>query len=104
MFLMRKLIFIAVTVLLFSYKSVPDNVPYTVEGIVKDGTSGELLKNVHVFTIKGEEEAITDSKGAFRFQSWHQSVVLAAEVKNYQRKEIRLSLPAGKKTILLTKE
>jgi hypothetical protein len=104
MFKMRKLIFIAATALLFSYKTVPGYVPFTVEGIVKDESSGEPLKNVHVYTVKGEEEAITDSKGVFRFQSWHQSVVVAAEVKHYQRKEVRLSLPASKQTILLTKE
>ncbi len=100
---MHKII-LAVSVMLFSYKDVRHHIPFTLEGTVQEKASGQPVRFVHVFTVKGEEEAITDEKGSFRFQSWNTTVVLTAEASGYQKKQIRLTLPSPKQTVLLQKE
>ncbi|MBE7170780.1 MAG: carboxypeptidase regulatory-like domain-containing protein [Williamsia sp.] len=101
---MRKFILIAATAMLVSYKGVHSSPPFLLEGVVQDKVSGQPLKAVHVFTVKGEEEAVTNEKGVFRFQSWKETVVLTAESPGYQKKQVQLTLPAPKQTVLLEKE
>lgn len=78
--------------------------PFTISGTIKDKTTGAPIRYVHVFTVKGEEEAITDAKGAFTFQTWRLSAELTTEKEGYHKNTVDLKLPAPAQTILLTKE
>ena len=43
---------------------------YRLQGIVTSKENGKALGNVYLYTVKGEEEAITNQKGEFRFVTW----------------------------------
>lgn len=57
--------------------------PFIVAGIVKDKQTGEPIIDAHVFTIKGEEEAVTNGRGEFRFETWKRTEVLETQKKGY---------------------
>lgn len=78
--------------------------PYSVTGVIRDNETGTPVQYVHVFTVKGEEEAITNSKGEFQFQTWLRSAELTTEKEGYQRKTVSLSFPSPRQTILLQRE
>ena len=43
---------------------------YKLQGLVTNKQTGSPLSNVYLYTVKGEEEAITDQRGEFRFVTW----------------------------------
>ena len=43
---------------------------YTLQGIVTNKEDGKPLEDIYLYTLKGEEEAITNKKGEFRFVTW----------------------------------
>lgn len=92
--------------LLFAFNKPAVNVqnPFVVNGVIKDKATGAPIQYVHVFTVKGEEESITNEKGEFRFETWQQSAELTTEKEGYQSQSVKLNLPSPKQTILLTKE
>jgi uncharacterized protein YfaS (alpha-2-macroglobulin family) len=40
------------------------------QGLVTNKQTGKPLSDVYLYTVKGEEEAITDQKGEFKFVTW----------------------------------
>jgi hypothetical protein len=92
-----------VSIIVLSHPPVKPQTAFVVKGIVKDKATGLPVPRVHVFTIKGEEEAVTDKKGEFQFETWRQAAELATEKEGYQRSVVKLNFPAPKQTILLQK-
>jgi hypothetical protein len=43
---------------------------YTLQGVVANKETGKPLPDIYLYTVKGEEEAITNQKGEFKFVSW----------------------------------
>ena len=43
---------------------------YTLQGLVTNKETGKPLADIYLYTVKGEEEAITNQKGEFKFVSW----------------------------------
>ena len=84
--------------------AVPVQAPYTVAGVVKDKQTGEPVRHVHVFTVKGEEEAVSNDKGEFNFTTWQQSPSLTTEKGGYQRTTTKLALPMPMQVVLIVKE
>ena len=90
--------------MLFSYQHVSSFIPFKVEGVVRDKTSLRGINGVHVYAVKGEEEAITDAEGNFSFQTWRKEIQLTAEAREYKKYAVRLTLPVVRHSILLVKE
>lgn len=44
--------------------------PVVIRGVVLDAATQQPVAMAHVFIVKGEEEATTDSKGVFVIRSW----------------------------------
>lgn len=78
--------------------------PSLIRGIVQDAATREPLPNMHVYIIKGEEEAITDSRGNFSIRSWQSFPLrIQATGKGYVLKEIQVVNDRQQIAILLTK-
>lgn len=52
--------------------STPDKKPfeYMLHGTISNKETGKPLPDIYLYTVKGEEEAITNKKGEFKFISW----------------------------------
>lgn len=90
-------------ILLLSHPPAKPQNAFVVKGVVKDKATGLPVPRIHVFTVKGEEEAITNKKGEFQFETWSQSAELETEAEGYQRSTTTLNFPAPKQTILILK-
>src|SRR5687768_6746232 len=56
--------------LLLKQSSDEKTVEYNLQGIVTSKENGKALGGIYLYTVKGEEEAITNQKGEFRFVTW----------------------------------
>ena len=56
--------------LLLKQSSEVKTFEYNLQGIITSKENGKALGNIYLYTIKGEEEAITNQKGEFRFVTW----------------------------------
>ena len=53
------------------YHRHPKNfVSYTINGIVLNKETGNPIPGVYLYVVKGEEEALTNNKGAFQLVTW----------------------------------
>lgn len=78
--------------------------PLVVRGVVQDAATREPLPNIHVYIIKGEEEAVTDSRGNFSIRSWQNfPLKVQASGKGYVSREAQVTNDRQQVTILLTK-
>lgn len=93
-----------VSIMFLSHPPAKPQNTFLVKGVVKDKATGLPVPRVHVFTVKGEEEAITNKRGEFQFETWSQSAELTTEVGGYQRSVTKLAFPAPKQTILILKK
>lgn len=76
--------------------------PVTIEGIVLNAETGKPLSDAHVFIIKGEEEAVTNSSGTFRIVSWQRfPITLTVQHPSREEKKIKLTAPPKQLQILL---
>lgn len=71
-------------------------------GVVLDKNSNEPISNVYVYTIKGEEEALSSEKGVFKLLSWQATpVTVYFDKKGYKLKRIQLGKEQKNARILL---
>jgi hypothetical protein len=78
--------------------------PAVVKGVVQDAATREPIANVHVYIVKGEEESMTDNRGAFSIRSWQTYPVrLQAAAKGYASKEVQVTGDRQQVVILLSK-
>ncbi|RYD70174.1 MAG: hypothetical protein EOP53_25875 [Sphingobacteriales bacterium] len=67
-------------------------------GIVTDKNTGQPLSQVYVYSIKGEEETLSNEKGVFKIISWEAlPVTVSFEKKGYR--PFRLPLQKEQKNI-----
>jgi hypothetical protein len=70
------------------------------DGVVVDKQTNEPLPDVYVYTVKGEEEAITNENGKFNFSTWQDSdLVLYIKRLNFQ--EVKVKIADSKKTVVI---
>ena len=43
---------------------------YTLQGVVANKETGKPLSDIYLYTVKGEEEGITNKNGEFKFVTW----------------------------------
>lgn len=70
----------------------PPGVFTTIEGIVTDSAGNQAIKNAYVYTISGEEEAVTDERGFFSFKTW-QSLPVTCTIthKDFKQQTVRIT-------------
>jgi len=95
-------IFTGVSLLLFvSFQSINrENQRQYLSGVVLDKQTGEPLPGVYVYTVKGEEEGITNQQGKFRFSTW-QAATLVLHVKHSNYDEVQVKVNDLKKTVII---
>jgi hypothetical protein len=75
--------------LLLKQSSNAKTVEYNLQGIVTSKENGKALGNIYLYTIKGEEEAITNQKGEFSFASW-KKLPITIHVHYKEEEEVRV--------------
>jgi hypothetical protein len=66
--------------------------PYKIEGAVKNSATGKYIENVYIYVTSGEEEALSNNKGAFTISTWQElPVILSIEHPVYNKKKIRIT-------------
>lgn len=92
-------------IMLFSYKEVSRVIPSTIEGVVVEEGSGLPVEKAHIYIVKGEEEAITGSKGSFRILTWKKFPVnVVSEHAQYEARTTTLAGPGDKFIIRLKRK
>lgn len=77
--------------------------PFTVEGKVVAESTGKPVPNAHVYILDGEEEALTNSDGEFRIQSWQKTPfkLTVKSYNNYRDATIVITDPSRRQVIRL---
>lgn len=91
---------------LFSFHSNVDPAAVVVlQGKVVDARNDKPVAKVHVYVVRGEEEALTGNNGRFRVQSW-QSLPLKLSVmaQGFQPVSLAVKEPAKELVIRLHRE
>lgn len=75
------------------------------QGKVVDARNDKPIAKVHVYVVRGEEEALTDNNGRFRVQSW-QSLPLkvSATAQGFQTVSLAVKEPGKELVIRLNRE
>ncbi len=95
-------LFCAVAFAFFGYGQIQKTVSHTIEGTVLSAQTGKGLSGVHVFVVDGEEEALTNSKGEFKVQSWQKlPFQLTVEHRDHETTKLTITDPAKKQIIKL---
>jgi hypothetical protein len=78
--------------------------PVTVEGVVVNDASNRPVENIYVYIVRGEEEALTDSKGKFAITTWQPfPVTLTVDHIKYKKTTLVVKEP-GKKQLIRVEE
>lgn len=91
---------------LSSFHSNADSAAVVVlQGKVVDARNDKPIAKVHVYVVRGEEEALTDNNGRFRVQSW-QSLPLkvSATAQGFQAVSLAVKEPGKELVIRLNRE
>jgi hypothetical protein len=74
----------------------------TLEGVVTYKATGKPASNVYLYTIKGEEEALTNERGEFRFRTGQKlPLTLYVQQDDTVKMKVVVANPARKLTIQL---
>jgi hypothetical protein len=66
--------------------------PHTIAGIVKNSANDKTIENVYIYITSGEEEALSNNKGAFTISTWQDlPVTLVIEHPVYKQKKVRIT-------------
>lgn len=86
-----------------SWISEPKVLPsYSLQGTVLHKESGKPLPDVYLYTVKGEEETLTNQKGEFKIVSW-QKLPITIHVRSLDESDIKVVVnnPSDKISIKL---
>ena len=67
-------------------------------GVIVSAETGLPVNNVYVYVVSGEEEALTNKKGEFKFTSW-QPLPISLKIKHPEFEETKLLITDASKTI-----
>jgi hypothetical protein len=83
---------IALPALIFHTSEIYPERPHTIAGAVRNSTTDKYIENVYIYITSGEEEALSNSKGAFTISTWQDlPVTLVIEHPVYKQKKIRIT-------------
>ena len=95
-----------IALLLISTLSIVSNKPNAfqpvhIEGVVIEEATNKPLPNAYVYTVKGEEESLTNSNGVFVIKTWRALPVTLTIQHGEKIKKITISSAPKKLTIRL---
>jgi hypothetical protein len=92
---LTKPIIIMLFPLLLKQSSEVKMVEYNLQGIVTSKQNGKALGDIYLYTIKGEEEAITNQKGEFRFATWKKlPIIIHVHYKEHEEVRVVVTNPS----------
>ena len=79
----------AIVPLLFINGTFKKPLEHSLHGVVANKETGKPLADIYLFTVKGEEEAVTNKNGQFKFTSW-QKLPVTLHVQHKENEHIRV--------------
>ena len=70
------------------------SIEYTLQGVVANKETGRPISDIYVYTIKGEEEGITNKNGEFKFVTWQKLPVTLYIHKEDENIRVLISNPS----------
>ena len=67
---------------------------YTLKGVVANKETARPLPDIYVYTVKGEEEGITNKNGEFKFATWQKLPVTLYIHKEDENIRVLISNPS----------
>jgi len=67
---------------------------YTLQGVVANKETGQPLSDIYLYTVKGEEEGITNKNGEFKFATWQKLPVTLYIHKEDENVRVLISNPS----------
>lgn len=98
MALLKSVITLLIVLMNISSAVPVKNLNHSVQGVVVDKLSGTPLSNIYLYTVKGEEEAISNNKGEFKITTW-QKLPLTIYVHNKDGQDISIVVTNPKQYI-----
>jgi hypothetical protein len=87
----RSLLIALPAFILHTSEIYPDR-PHTIAGSVKNSATDKSIENVYIYITSGEEEALSNNKGAFTISTWQDlPVTLVIEHPIYKQKKVRIT-------------
>src|SRR5262245_275585 len=97
---MLKTLLILTSAFLFNSATVTKHEQVAVQGVVIDKQNNQPISNSYLYIVRGEEEALTDSKGKFSINTW-QSLPVTLTVDNPRYKKVSITISkAGTKHVI----
>lgn len=97
---MLKTLFFLFPVILLNSAAISTTEQVAVQGIVIDKQTNQPISNSYIYIVRGEEEALTDSKGKFSINTWQSlPVTLTVDDPKYKKVTITVS-KAGTKHVI----
>jgi CarboxypepD_reg-like domain len=95
-------ILLSLVIISSSFSRVSPSPSTVIQGVVISEQTGQPVSGAHAYVIHGEEEALTNSKGEFRVESWQKLPFrLTIEYKDYRTVSISIADPGKKQVIRL---
>ena len=83
---------IALPVFILNTSGISPDRPHTITWALKNNSTGKYIENAYVYITSGEEEALSNNKGAFTVSTWQDlPVTLVIEHPVFQKKKIRIT-------------
>jgi CarboxypepD_reg-like domain len=83
--------------LLFRYQSSTPAIKEMVEGIVISAKNNQPVANAYIYIVHGEEEALTNSKGEFRIETFQKfPLLLTVDHGDFEKTKLTISAPSRK--------
>lgn len=83
---------IAIPVFILNTSEIYPARPYKITGIIKNSTTDKSIENAYIYIVSGEEETLTNNKGAFTISTWQELPVnLIIEHPTYKTRKIRIT-------------
>lgn len=94
---------LALFVAIIGFSQTKSEVSFVVQGKVVSEETGKAIGNIHVYILEGEEEALTNSAGEFKIQSWQKTPfrLTVKSYNNYRETSIVITDPSKKQVIRL---
>jgi hypothetical protein len=98
----QPVLFLTISIMLFSYRNIHQLVPAIIEGSVINSKTNSPVGGAHAYIVLGEEEVFTSPAGEYRITSWQPlPVILTIARSNYETVQIKIGDTSKKQVIKL---
>lgn len=101
---MKRILLFTGIIALLSFDRATTIQSQIIEGVIVSEQTGKPIPNLHVYTVQGEEESLTDNKGYFKIESWQTAPFrLVIENKGIRVHTCNIKTPDKKQYIKIKK-